>query len=140
MNKMFDVVHNAKDRRDFAELVCEIIIYAIHCDIDEIKGVLPRIPNIVWKLGRNIATLAESPRLPIMGDLQYPDAINGVFHRIVRKRISKKDSLEKLLTLVSEIGWAIDNVPDAQIKQAVIFLQQGKYGEALNAVKPIQRK
>ena len=137
-NKMFDVVHNTRDRLDFAELVCEIITYAIHCDIDEIKGVLPRIPNIVWKLGRNIATLAEFPHLPIIGDLQYPNAINGVFYRIVCKRISKKDSVEKLLTLVAEIGWAIENVSDAQIKQAVIFLQQGKYGEALNAVKPVQ--
>ncbi len=137
---MFDIAHNNADKRDFAELVCELIIYAQRCDFCKIEGIShPKrnVPTIIWKVGREIASLGKYPRLPITGNFQFPDVINGIIHRIIRKRVSKDDSIKTLLTLLEEIGWAIDNLNEEVIERASSFLKEGKDKEALDAVRAV---
>lgn len=138
---MFDIAHNNADKRDFAELVCEIIIYAQICDPHEIEGTPHtferNVPAIVWRVGREIASLGEYLYLPTIGRFQFSSAIYAVMHRIIRKRVSKNDSIKTLCTLLEEIDWAIDNLHEEVIERASSFLKEGKDKEALDAVRAV---
>ena len=138
---MFDAVHNNVDKRDFAELVCEVIIYAQNCEPCEIEGLSRKNPidvsTIVHRVGCAISSIARYPRLPILGDFQFSDNINAVMHRLIYKRVSKNDSINKLLTLLEEIGWAMDSVPEESIERAVSFLEEGDKRRAYNAIRAV---